>query len=594
MKFLRRVGALVLGWLVLASPVSAATEHLVLKDQNLTVIGAKYDVSPQEICQFNTLSNCNKIRAGQTLIIPSKDGESQQRPEPKPEKTLPPSETDLAQEESVPVPAPVNALHSGLVRMWKYVGADPVLKSWVRKAWLASEEVTLDPRQEAKLRAQGLGDAHIAEVKQRLKEKKFILVFRPKGYSWKSMAFGSGIWGETRNATGDDIPVFAIDSLSDGTQVDLALGCGNTGINMEVVPEKPKPVTSQVAEKRLACEKVGAFWAQLSEHGVSGTARFACLFQVSEKWKAGPTIGLGGSRFDDHTWIELQNFIGGGFEVRGKNIAGFDAVEFVVMVGYGSSEGHSTDGLVEKLKSSGFDAQLAMQLRKQLNIDKKTSITVRLMPFVNVPLSGKEADILWKGMVVKQENGRHLTVGAVLRFEFQRKGLGFKPEITFGIWRMSDVDNPIGWKFLIGASTLDNVWRVGAGLQFPGPIWLVEVEWNPAWGWLQLNAKVAIEALQNGATPTRDVLFGEKAKTAKKAERLALRVIPSNQDSAQPVVKTKAIVPPECRQGWKDSTCFPQAPAANDSSFSIKAKVAETSRPAVNDSSSLAVSGWNG
>lgn len=589
MKFLRRVGALALGWLVFASPVYATSEYLVLTGENLTVIGAKLGVSPQEICRFNTLSNCNKIRAGQMLTIPLKDGESQST-EPKLETTPISSETNVAREESVPAPALVNALHSELVRMWKHVGADPVLKSWVRKAWLASEEVTLDSRQEAKLRAQGLGDSHIAEVKQRLKEKKFTLVFRPEGYSWKSMAFGSGIWGETRNATGDDIPVFAIDPLSDGTQIDLALGCGNPGINREEIPKEPKLVTPQVAEKRLACEKVGAFWAQLSEHGVSGSARFACLFQVSKNWKAGLTVGLGGSRFDDHTWIELQNFIGGGFEVRGKNIAGFDAVEFVVMVGYGSSEGHSTDGLVEKLKSAGFDAQLAMQLRKQFNIDKETSVTVRLMPFANVPLSGKEADILWKGMVVKQENGRHLTVGAVLRFELQRKSLGFKPEITFGIWRMSDVDNPIGWKFLIGASTLDNVWRFGVGLQFPGPIWLVEVEWNPAWGWLQLNAKVATEALENGATSTHEALFGEKQTRARKVEKSPEASPIRNLDRSV----AKVDVSSNCERGWKDSTCFSQVPAANDPSFSVNEKVVETSRPSANDESYLAVSGWNG
>lgn len=554
-----------------------------------TVIGVaeKHGIRDyREICKLNGLQrNCDRIRIGQELKIPSKGGGSQSS-KPK-QETVPVSiETDVVQAKLDPVTVRVNSTVSGFVQNWKDVGADPVLKGWVRKTWLSTEEVTLDPRQEAKLRAQGIGDLHIAKVKQLLKEKKFTLIFRPEGYTWKSMGFGSGVWGETRNATGDDIPVFAIDPLFDGTQVDLALGCGNTGANKVEIFERPKPPVSQETEKRLACEKIGAFWAQLSEHGVSGTARFACLFQVSKDWKAGPTVGLGGSRFDDHTWIELQNFIGGGFEARGKNIAGFDAVEFVVMVGYGPSKGHSIDGFVEKLKSAGFDAQLAMQLRKQFGIDEKTSVTVRLMPFANIPLSGKEADIFWKGMVVKQENGRHLTIGATLRFEFGQKDLGFKPEVTFGIWRMSDVDNPIGWKFLVGASTLDNVWRIGAGLQFPGPIWLVELEWNPAWSWLQLNARVATEALENGATSTREALFGEKATPAKGARQSVSRVVSTK--ASQPAVRI--AVSPECKLGWKDSTCFSQAPAENNSSFSTKAKVAETSRPAANDSFLLS---WN-
>ena len=521
MKFLLKVVASLFLGLAAMPTFSYTVEH----GDTLIVIAKQHKVNYRKICELNRIANCNNIRVGQELEIPTATSPNKGQPSVQKQETAPiTTESGVAKKKQNSVPAEVKTVAFSLIRSWKCVGCDPVLKSWVRKNWLSTEEVSLAPQQEVKLRLQGLDDSQIGEVKQALKEKRYTLTFRPKDYLWVSMAFGSGMWGETRNATGDDIPVFALPPTSKGYQVDLALGCGNPAVN-RVKLEKPKPVpvvTPQEKERKVSCEKIGAFWAQVSEYGVSGTARFACLFQVNNNWKAGPTIGFGGSRFDDHTWIELQSFIGGGFELRGKNIAGFDAIEFVVMVGTGSSAGHSVDGLTEKLKSSGMDSQLAMQLRKQFHIDGKTSVTVRFMPFASIPLTGVEADILWKNMVVKQENGRHLTIGAVMRFEFQRKGLGFKPEITFGIWRMSDIDNPIGWKFLVGASTLDNVWRIGAGLQFPGPIWLVEVEYNPAWGWLQLNAEIARNALHNGATPTCKALKMNYCSKPEGGERAAI------------------------------------------------------------------------
>ena len=525
MKFLLKVVASLFLGLAAMPTFSYTVEH----GDTLIGIAKQHKVNYRKICELNRIANCNNIRVGQELEIPTATSSDEKQQTAKKQETAPaPTESSVAKEKQNSALDEAKAADRSLIRGWKCVGCDPVLKSWVRKNWLSTEEVSLAPQQETKLRLQGLNDSQIGEVKQALKEKRYTLTLRPKGYLWASMAFGSGMWGETRNATGDDIPVFALPPTSKGYQVDLALGCGNPAVN-RVKLEKPKPalVMSQEEEKKVSCEKIGAFWAQVSEHGVSGTARFACLFQLNNNWKVGPTVGFGGSRFDDHTWIELQSFIGGGVELRGKNIAGFDAIEFVVMVGTGSSAGHSADGLTEKLKSSGMDAQLAMQLRKQFHIDGKTSVTVRFMPFASIPLTGVEADILWKNMVVKQENGRHLTIGAVMRFEFQRKGLGFKPEITFGIWRMSDIDNPIGWKFLVGASTLDNVWRIGAGLQFPGPIWLVEVEYNPAWGWLQLNAEIARNALHNGATPTCKALKMGRCSKPEGGERAATAGTPT-------------------------------------------------------------------
>lgn len=544
-------------------PISALADtytYTVKRGDTLTGIAKQYGLNYVEICKENALPDCDRIITGQELTIPSIPVPTKPKATGPKKKTVPIwTTTGIARVKSEVVPVSSQATVSAQIREWRKVGNDPVLPSWVRKTWLSSEEVRLDPRQERKLRLQGLDDSQIREVKDRLKRREYLLIFREEGYEWDFMAFGSGEWGRTRNVTGEAIPVFALPPTSQGYQVDLVLGCGNVAGKKVVLPAEPKPepkpLAPQEAEKRLACERIGAFWAQISQHGVSGTARFACLFQVNKDWKVGPTIGLGGSRFDDHKWIEVQNFFGGGFEVRGKNIAGFDAMEFVVMVGYGSSKGHSADGLVDKLKSSGFDVQLAAQLRKMLRIDPKTTVTVRFMPFANIPLTGVETDILWKNMVVKRENGRHLTVGAIMRFEFQREGLGFKPEFTLGIWRISDVDNPIGWKVLVGASILDNVWRIGAGLQFPGPIWLVELEYNPAWGWLQLNAQVASDALHKGAMPTCKALKMKRCARRNTASSVNVKSVPVRVATRKVMREVPEVaVLPQRESGWNDRT----------------------------------------
>lgn len=560
MKIGRMFAPLVfLGGAALSGMPAKAEPYTVQSGDTLWKIAAKNGVSPSAVCRLNRIGNCNLIRPGQTLQLPShstREAPSYDRGAPdlddrSTNKVESPSEVQenkkaSSTEESLPVSKPAQSSPEGAWMIWKRVGANPVLKSWVRKLWLASDEVKLDPRQEASLRSQGLTEDQIVELRHMLAMKKHRLTFRPEGYEWRhSMGMGSGVWGKTRNGTGKDIPVFALPPTSDGYQVDLALGCGNPAVNrVQIFEYRAKEVvqTPEEKEKGHACEKVGAFWAQVTQHGVSGTARFACLFQVNDTWKAGPTVAFGGSRFDDRKWVEVQNFAGGGLEVRGKNVAGLDAVEFVVMVGYGSSEGRSADGLVKKLKSQGLDAQIAIQLRKQFSIEEGTSVTVRFMPFANIPLTGKETDILWKNTVVKQENGRHVTVGATLRLELQRSGLGFKPELTLGIWRISDVDNPIGWKILAGASTLDNVWRFGVGAQFPGPIWVVELEWNPAWGWLQLSSNKATTALTEGAVSTREAL-DLPPKKEESEERVSEKVV--SPTMSREVVQVRTFVSEE-------------------------------------------------
>ncbi len=524
------LAGLVLALTITTTPAEAGSYTVSKSDyRGLSSIGRKLGVDWLSIAKTNGIKPPYRIRVGQVLTIP--EGESQPA---------------VAQTEATPAKAPVAtaeipASPAG-VRQWKKVGGDPLLPLRMRKAWHKAEELRLTSEQANRLAQFGLSESQIEQVRKDLAGGQCQATARPVGYPWDGMAMGRGNWNATENATGDSIMVWACPEQDD-IQVDIAMGCGNVAWKRHA----PKPVTPTPQEKKagLECEMVGALWAQVGGHGESGSARFSCLVPVGDHWKVGPSVGMSGSRFGNGEWVEVSNFVGAGIEARGSDIAGLDAVEFVVLVGQGSARGYSTDGMVEKLKASGMDARLAIQLRKRFAISPQTGVTVRFMPWVDVPLTGASTDILWKGGKVGEERGRHVVVGAILRLEMDRADWNVKPELTLGVWHISDVQEPIGAKILLGVATKDDVWRIGAGVQFPNPHWIVEVEWNPGLGWLHANTQVATTALLAGSTPTEQYLGVKASKSAKTSQPTT-----ATPAKAETQVKVKAEKSGSSPFGW--------------------------------------------
>lgn len=474
---------LVLMGLLNVSVASAGT-YTVVKGDSLIKIANKSQTSWQEIAKMNGIKAPYVIRVGQTLEIP---------------------EMAVVKQSQGISGQPMNS--SSGIRQWKKVGADPLLPLRLRKEWHKTEELKLTSEQAHRLSQFGLSSSEVEQVRQDLVSGKCQATARPVGFAWEGMAMGKGNWGKTQNSSGEDIMVWACPSMN-GKQVDIAMRCGNVAWNTVTVPTPPAPAPTQ---ESLGCEAVGALWAQMGQRGESGSLRFSCLFPVGNGWKVGPSIAGKAARFNNKEWVEVSDFYGAGLEGRGP-VGDIDAVEFVVLVGQGSARGYSKDGFVEKLKADGMDVRIALQLRERFQIDDETGVTVRFMPWVDIPLNGNKTDILWKGTPVNRENARKLVVGAILRLEMDRADWSVKPELTLGIWHISDVvDNPIGGKILAGIATKDDVWRIGVGVQFPDPHFIVEVEWNAGLGWLRANSQVATTALTDNAGSSEQYL-GVKAK----------------------------------------------------------------------------------
>lgn len=502
------ITGLVLGMVSISPATSAGMEYVVQSGDTLSTIAKKYQgVSWEQICQDNNLTNCDRIKVGQKLFIGYPDVRG---------KKIPAKHQVAERSDFLSLIKTSSTITSSeTVRQWKRVGADPLLPLRMRKEWHRADELRLTSAQADRLSRFGLSSSEIEQVRQDLVSGKCNSVARPVGYTWKGMAMGKGNWGQTQNATGDFIMVWACPSHN-GKQVDIAMRCGNVAWNEATTPTPPPPPKT---EEVIGCEAVGSVWTQMGERGESGSIRFSCLFPVGKGWKVGPSIGAKGSRYSNDSWVEVGSFFGAGIEGRGS-VGNIDAVEFVVLVGQGSTRGYSKDGMVEKMEATGLDAKIALQLRERFKISEKTAITVRFMPWTDIPLTSNSAKLLWQGNEVAEENGRKLVVGAILRLEMDRVDWNLKPEFTLGIWNISDVEDPVGGKILAGIATKDDVWRIGAGVQFPDPHFIVEVEWNAGLGWLRANSKVAQTALVKDSGSS-EAYLGVKAQAfvpkAKKA-----------------------------------------------------------------------------
>lgn len=511
------ITGLVLGMVSISPATSAGMEYVVRSGDTLSTIAKKYNgVSWKQICDDNRLANCDRIKVGQKLSIGYPDVRGKKIP----------AKHQIAERSDFFSLVKVSTTSPEKVRAWKRVGADPLLPVRLRKEWHRADELRLTSAQADRLAQFGLSSSEVEQVRLDLVSGKCHAVARPVGYTWKGMAMGKGNWGQTQNATGDFIMVWACPAMN-GKQVDVAMRCGNVAWNEVTTPTPPPPPKTKEA---LACEAVGSAWTQMGERGESGSLRFSCLFPVGKGWKVGPSIGVKGSRYSNDSWVEVGNFYGAGIEGRGS-LGEIDAVEFVVLVGQGSTRGYSKDGMVEKMKATGLDAKIAIQLRERFQISDKTGITVRFMPWVDVPLTGNSAKLLWQGNQVGEEKGRKLVVGAILRLEMDRVDWNVKPEFTLGIWNISDVQDPVGGKILAGIATKDDVFRIGAGVQFPDPHFIVEVEWNAGLGWLRANSRIAQTSLVKDAGSSEAYLGVKAQAVAPKAEKTPTTAIAQKEES---------------------------------------------------------------
>ncbi len=156
------------------------------------------------------------------------------------------------------------------------------------------------------------------------------------------------------------------------------------------------------------------------------------------------------------------------------------------------------------------------------------------------PLTGNNAVFVAGEIRSGEERGRKLVVGAILRLEVDRVDWNVKPEFTLGIWNISDVQDPVGGKILAGIATKDDVWRIGAGVQFPDPHFIVEVEWNAGLGWLRANSSIAKTALvkDSGSSETylgvKAKAVAPKAKKAPVTQTIAQKESKSVSSSSSP------------------------------------------------------------
>jgi hypothetical protein len=467
------ITGLVLGMVGISPATSAGMEYVVRSGDTLSTIAQKYQgISWKEICDNNRLTNCDRIKVGQKLTISARGEKTTQQ---------------ISEKTSSTVTSPEK------VRAWKRVGADPLLPLRMRKEWHRADELRLTSAQSDRLVQFGLSSSEVEQVRQDLASGKCHAVARPVGYTWKGMAMGRGNWGQTQNATGDFVMVWACPSHN-GKQVDIAMRCGNVAWNEVTTPTPPPPPKT---EEAIACEAVGSVWTQMGERGESGSLRFSCLFPVGKGWKVGPSIGAKGARFSNGSWVEVGNFFGAGVEGRGS-VGNIDAVEFVVLVGQGSTRGYSKDGMVEKMKATGLDLKIALQLRERFQISEKTGVTVRFMPWTDIPLTGNSAKLLWQGNQVAEERGRKLVVGAILRLEVDRVDWNVKPEFTLGIWNISDVQDPVGGKILAGLATKDDVFRSGLACSSLTPI--SSSRWSGMQGWVGSALTQRLHKLRSSKT----------------------------------------------------------------------------------------------
>jgi LysM repeat protein len=476
---------LLIGALLLCSSVTAASQTYVVKTSDyrgLRHIANTLGVDFDEFAKLNNLKAPYIIHPKQVLKVPTKEDEKV-------------------------------VLDSG-TRRWKRISGDPILSGKSLRRWVNNPYVSV--RHKALLRSWGFTPVQIRSIDIDLKVGNCREVIRPAGFTWERMGFGKGAWTKTQNATGKVVEVWSCDSVA-GYTVDIAMGCSNVAINAAEVPEKPvmtepppPPIEEVTAGPELRCAPKGTVWGAGhfgTVKGYAASVELSCQLVVGPGLTAGPLFRASKGHFASNGWKEDVGFVGGGIRLRATNpdLIGswLDEVKIDLAIGQGRAKGHSTREPVRKPSIKGLDLWISAQFTQSgIEIDGYTFATMEIMPFAQIPLTGKSGPITWNGQNVDRAK-RHAVVGVIGRMGFESEGQDYVPEITVGGWHaIGQDDDPTGGKVLVGVAAKDRSWRIGAGVEFPNVHPIVEGELNFGAAALTQSAEDSETALTDGASST--------------------------------------------------------------------------------------------
>ena len=570
-----------------------------------------------------------KLPVGKLVISSECAGKSVHQPKPADPDEEKPSDSDETGLAEMPL------------QQFRNIGADPVCTAREIKSGACRE------KQKAKLVQNGRTPEQVEKIFAEFDggrcEKRFI----PNGSVFDGQINGSVVWDKTRFALRGRKGVygFVCPAVDDRQEVFIP-ECGNISFNHIVVSREPtKKIHPHVEavedkEQRGGCLWEGTVYGEIVEDGVSGSVEASCQYPIDENTTAGWYGRLSGGRYTPREWMENRAGVfplGSRIRQKGTTFLGFPVDEIKGDIAFGGIYAEGGNGKDVKKEAMTQPALwLAGQVRKDgIPITDTVSMTLEGMVFAQIPLGGSKNTITWQGKPVGKEKIRP-ELGFLIRagfpglldlpeegetsvqdFGFQDRGEGIAlepgeggtliPEVTGGIFFIPGDKNSPGGKLEVGFSNERKTLRVGCGPRWPNTAMGCDAEWN--WGEEadMDDRDEALVAITDGATSTAEHLgvtpeelqaVAQERAQAKPRSHEVLRERSVASVAVQPIAKREVgnkevNVSNSCDSGWGDATCFP-TPAQSDLNSQTKTEVVEVSRPAANDSSSLAVSGWNG
>lgn len=595
-----------------ATCATFAGEYIVVKKgDTLSEIAHMSNTPYQAICKLNKLTDCNKINVGQKLQIPSvKQDKQETKPKSQEQQTGP---TDVG-------------TNGSDVRVFRRPGAKPLCPTFKKDPKSCVE--VFDKALVAEGLPEGAGNAVVESVVS----GKATDENRPNGYVWERFISGQGdVWGTTEvGVPGGNVAVKAC-PLMGNKRVDVVDACGNLGINTVIVPETPKEiaVVPEVSPKEGGCRLDWLLMAQYARgsdmRNVSGRGQATCQFKVSDQMSWGPLGTLGGSVWRGGSWKEYAWHAGLGSRIEWLDTAGFEKIQFDLSFLYASTRGGDGEN-VRKPAIQGWDVSLNLHAKKYFPLagnqesegqaidqtpvsaegisfsltsgnseEQEDRLLGEFSLYGTIPITNRSGPVYWKDKIVDMDS-RHAVAGVSARVGWELNGWEVIPEVELGAWHTFGIKKPWGLEATAGLATRDRFARVHAGIGVAdGAYGVVKAELNGGKKGLFASYQHAVDAVTDGAISSRVGLgLDPVPRGSRNGLPVAVAVPEVTRLSVEPTRTVAKIVVFECKRGWKDSTCFPQVPVANNPSFSVDERVVETPRPLANDESYLAISGWNG